>query len=92
MTQKSEISLPLAGRRIIVTRNTDQAGGLSSKLRKAGADVIELPLIELQPALDKETVEDVFTEINSYEWLVFTSANGVRFFFDIFFNPLICFF
>ncbi|AWT59445.1 MAG: Uroporphyrinogen-III synthase [Candidatus Moanabacter tarae] len=86
MNQKREISLPLAGRRIIVTRNTDQAGGLSSKLRKVGADVIELPLIEIQPDLDKETVEDVFAEINSYEWLVFTSANGVRFFFDIFFK------
>ena len=86
MNRKGEGALPLTGRRITVTRSANQVGSLREKLRKAGAEIIELPLIEIQPESDKETVEDVFEEINSYEWLVFTSANGVRFFFDLFFD------
>ena len=69
-------ALPLAGQTVVVTRAREQAGALSQRLRALGADVIELPLIEFQP-LD-------FTppDWDSYDWAVFTSANGVRFFFD----------
>ena len=42
--------LPLFGQRIVVTRARDQAGALSAKLRALGADVIELPTIEIRPA------------------------------------------
>ncbi len=86
MKSRSEKAHPLADRRIVVTRSANQAGSLSGKLRKAGAETVELPLIEILPETNKETVEDVFEELNSYEWLAFTSANGVRYFFDLFFS------
>lgn len=77
---------PLFGKRVVVTRSKRQAGELSQKLRDAGAEVLELPLISVEPHVDEETAKDVFAEIGQYEWLVFTSANGVRFFFDEFYR------
>jgi uroporphyrinogen III methyltransferase/synthase len=76
--------LPLFGRRIVVTRAREQAGDLRRKLELLGADVLELPLVEIRPAADREKTLEVFAEIGHYDWLVFTSANGVRHFFDLF--------
>ncbi len=73
---------PLFGKRLVVTRARAQAGELSSMLETLGADVIELPLIEIQPKMDRTVVAEIFAEIASYEWLVFTSANGVHYFFE----------
>lgn len=67
--------LPLAGRRVLVTRAKTQAGTLSAKLRSLGADVIELPVIDFAP-LDFEPPAWA-----SYDWAIFTSANAVEFFF-----------
>lgn len=67
--------LPLAGRRVLVTRAKTQAGTLSAKLRSLGADVIELPVIDFE-ALDFEAPDWA-----SYDWAIFTSANAVEFFF-----------
>ena len=77
---------PLFGRRIVVTRAREQAGKLKVMLEKAGAEVLELPLIEVKPACDKEVVAEVLSCIASYEWVLFTSANGVREFFNLFFR------
>ncbi len=77
-------SKPLAGRRIAVTRNLESAGRFSSRLRELGADVLELPLIRVETGADKEATADIFGEIGQYEWIVFTSANGVRGFFQEF--------
>lgn len=77
-------SKPLSGRRIVVTRNLESAGRLSSRLVKLGAEVLELPLIRIVYDADKQTTADIFQEIGQYEWLVFTSANGVRGFFELF--------
>jgi uroporphyrinogen III methyltransferase/synthase len=76
--------LPLFGRRVVVTRAREQAGELRRKLESLGADVLELPFIEVRPKVDRDTVLEVFAEIGRYDWLVFTSANGVRHFFDLF--------
>jgi uroporphyrinogen III methyltransferase/synthase len=76
--------LPLFGRRIVVTRAREQAGDLRKKLESLGADVLELPLIDVRPKADRDTILEIFAEIGRYDWLVFTSANGVRFFFDLF--------
>jgi uroporphyrinogen III methyltransferase / synthase len=76
--------LPLFGRRIVVTRAREQAGDLRRKLELLGADVLELPLVEIRPAADRETMLEIFAEVGQYDWLVFTSANGVRNFFDLF--------
>jgi uroporphyrinogen III methyltransferase / synthase len=76
--------LPLLGRRIVVTRAREQAGELRKKLESLGADVLELPLIEVRAKADRDTILEIFAEIGHYDWVVFTSANGVRHFFDLF--------
>ena len=75
---------PLTGRRVAVTRAREQASELAGKLATLGADVIELPLITVSKSLDKQTLADVLGELGSYDWIVFTSANGVRYFFEEF--------
>ncbi|MDR1789300.1 MAG: uroporphyrinogen-III synthase [Opitutaceae bacterium] len=74
---------PLAGRRVVVTRPAGQNGGLRALLEGRGAEVLELPLIRVVAAPDRDAVVEVFAELGSYDWIVFTSANGVRCFFDI---------
>ena len=77
---------PLQGNRIVVTRSQGQASELSRKLELSGAEVIGLPLINIERNIDAETMKDVFDEIASYDWLVFSSPNGVRYFFEGFFE------
>jgi len=74
--------LPLFGRRIVVTRAREQAGTLSQSLRALGAEVIELPTIEIRPAPDYAALDNAIAALASYDWLLFTSTNGVRFFLD----------
>jgi len=77
---------PLAGRRIAITRARAQSGELSAKLVALGAEVLELPLIKISQSIDKQELADVLLEFGSYDWIVFTSANGVRYFFQEFFR------
>lgn len=73
---------PLLGKRILVTRAREQASQLSKLLREAGAESLEVPTIELVPQLDHPEVEHAIRNISGFDWLVFTSANGVKFFFE----------
>jgi len=75
---------PLAGRRIVVTRSRAQAGKLTAALRDSGADVMEMPLIRREPAPDLREFAELVQDAHGYEWIVFTSANGVDAFFGIF--------
>ena len=75
---------PLAGRRVAITRAHDQNAGLRAKLETLGAEVLELPLIAITPDIDKIALVEIFAELGSYDWIVFTSANGVRIFFEQF--------
>jgi len=77
---------PLFGQRIVVTRRTEQAGSFAQKLAELGADVLEVPTIKITTPVEKDAIVDCLLELNSYDWLVFTSANGVTSFFDIFFR------
>ncbi len=77
---------PLFGRRIVVTRTREQASQLSSRLLELGADVLEIPTIRIGPPTDRQVIADVLLELNAYDWLVFTSPNGVTAFFDLFFK------
>jgi uroporphyrinogen-III synthase len=77
-------SNPLKGRRIVITRNRSAASRLGQRLVDLGAEVLELPLIDVKADLDRDRAADVFKEFASYEWLVFTSRNGVRHFFNRF--------
>jgi len=74
--------LPLFGRRIVVTRAREQAGSVAAMLHNLGAEAIELPTIEIQPAADYAALDDAIAHLCEYGWLIFTSANGVRFFLD----------
>jgi len=70
--------MPLFGRRIVVTRPARQSGGLTASLRDLGADVIELPAIEIVAPEDTQPIERAIRELGDYHWLIFTSANGVE--------------
>jgi uroporphyrinogen-III synthase len=80
----SASSSPLSGKRIAVTRARDQASELAGKLTVLGAEVVELPLIHISKSIDLDILHEVLSELGGYDWIVFTSANGVRFFFDEF--------
>ncbi len=75
----------LFGRRIVLTRPAGQVSKFKEKLELLGAEVIELPLIEILPSQDKKVIAEVFAGIATYEWAVFTSANGAREFMRLFF-------
>jgi uroporphyrinogen III methyltransferase/synthase len=77
---------PLFGQRIVVTRTREQAAPLSHQLTDLGAEVLEVPTIKIEPPTQREAIVDVMLELNSYDWLVFTSPNGVSTFFDYFFR------
>jgi uroporphyrinogen III methyltransferase/synthase len=77
---------PLLGKRIVVTRTRKQASVLSNKLRALGAHVIELPTIRTEPPSDLREFAELVQEAHMYDWVVFTSANGVDAFFDVFFK------
>jgi len=78
------ISSSLSGRRIAVTRAREQSSELAAKLSALGAEVIELPLIKVSKSVALQSLADVLLELGSYDWIVFTSANGVRYFFEEF--------
>jgi uroporphyrinogen III methyltransferase/synthase len=67
---------PLFGKRVVVTRAREQASGLRIRLELLGADVVELPAIEIEP------VAVALPDLGDYAWLVLTSANGVAALFD----------
>ncbi len=77
---------PLFGRRIVVTRARAQAGDFVRKLAELGADVLEIPAIKTAPPTGKQDIVDALLELHAYNWLVFTSVNGVMAFFDLFFR------
>ncbi|HNC23970.1 MAG TPA: uroporphyrinogen-III synthase [Opitutaceae bacterium] len=75
---------PLRGRRVALTRAGHQNSELHAKLAALGAEVLELPLIEVRKSVKNEDLAEVFPELGSYDWMVFTSTNGVRYFFEEF--------
>ena len=77
---------PLSGKRIVVTRTRKQAGVLTSQLRALGADVLELPTIRIAPPNDLREFAELVQDAHTYDWLIFTSPNGVDAFFEIFFK------
>ncbi|MBT4624022.1 MAG: uroporphyrinogen-III C-methyltransferase [Verrucomicrobia bacterium] len=77
---------PLFGQRVVVTRNRREAGKLSGQIRELGAEVLEIPTIKILPPTRNEPLIEAITGIGSYDWIIFTSANGVEHFFDYFFK------
>ena len=79
---------PLFGKRVVVTRTREQASQLSKQLSDLGAEVLEIPTIKIVPPGEdrRQDLIDALLGLNSYDWLVFTSPNGVTAFFDLFFK------
>ncbi|MGH7975190.1 MAG: uroporphyrinogen-III C-methyltransferase, partial [Limisphaerales bacterium] len=78
--------LPLFGKRIIITRARGQMAKFSQKLSELGAEVLEIPAVKSVTPDNKHNFIDALLSLNSYDWLVFTSGNGVTTFFDFFFR------
>lgn len=79
-------SRPLLGKRIVVTRSRKQASALSDRLRSLGADVIEIPTIRIEPPTDLRAFAELVQDAHGYDWIVFTSPNGVDAFFEMFYK------
>lgn len=73
---------PLSGLKVLVTRPRQQAQPLSDKLRALGAITIELPTIEIAPPENHTRLDNAIHHINTYDWIIFTSIHGVKFFLD----------
>jgi uroporphyrinogen III methyltransferase/synthase len=71
-------SRPLFGQRVLVTRAPHQAGALSAMLAELGANVLYQPVIEIAPAEDLAALDAALAGLDAVDWIVFSSANGVR--------------
>ncbi|MGQ9857312.1 MAG: uroporphyrinogen-III C-methyltransferase [Thermodesulfobacteriota bacterium] len=74
--------LPLWGKRILVTRAREQASDLAQRLRLLGAQAVEFPTISIGPPSDLDLLDRAISQLGDYQWVVFTSPNGVRWFFE----------
>jgi uroporphyrinogen III methyltransferase / synthase len=79
----SELSnRPLSGKRVMVTRPDDPRDPLAEQLRRLGAEVIVQPAICIGPPADWRQVDDALARLGQFDWLVFSSVNGVRYLLD----------
>src|SRR6476661_6718920 len=69
---------PLCGWRILTTRASKQSGGLAKPLREMGAEVVEIPTIEIKPPRSYKALDAALGKIGDYDWLILTSVNGVE--------------
>lgn len=77
MSASSAPPLPLSGRRILITRARHQAGRLAEELRARGAEVLEIPAIEIAPPESYEPLDRALRNLSQYQWLIITSGNAV---------------
>ncbi len=73
---------PLFGRTIVITRAREQASGFRARLEELGARCIEFPTIAVSPPPSWEPLDRALANLSQYDWIVFTSVNGVRFFME----------
>jgi uroporphyrinogen III methyltransferase/synthase len=74
--------LPLFGQRIVITRDRRQAMELAEPLEALGAETVVAPMIEICEAADAGPLDDAISRLDTYDWLIFTSVNGVRYFIE----------
>lgn len=79
-----EETRPLFGKKIVVTRAKEQAPPFVKKIEKLGGTAIVVPLLKFQPPENNENIKEACEKLAAFDWLVFTSINGVRFFFQQF--------
>lgn len=75
-------SKPLFGKRVLVTRTSEQAGEFNSVLERYGAIPVSVPTIKTVAPPDRKPLDRAIKRLSMYDWVVFTSANGVRYFFE----------
>ena len=73
---------PLIGKRIVVTRARQQASDLVKRLEELGAECLEYPTIEIRAPKDPQPLKQAVAGLSTYDWIVFTSVNGVSYFFE----------
>ena len=73
---------PLFGARVLVTRPADEAAGAAASLEALGAEVLVAPTVTIAPVEDPTDLDRAIGKLDQFDWLVFTSGNGVRFFLD----------
>ena len=74
--------LPLFGKKIVVARPADRASALSDPLKDLGAEVLELPLIQIQKIKNDPAMKEAAHTLSDYDWILFASVYSVRFFFE----------
>jgi len=72
--------LPLFGKKIIITRDRRQSSMLAEPLEALGAETLFVPVIEIADASETSSLEQAIARLDTYDWLIFTSVNGVRHF------------
>ena len=77
---------PLWGKRIAITRNQSGSHHLYTVLKESGAEVLEIPTITIKSSPSNTILSDIWNELARYEWIVFTSCNGVEYFFHYFYQ------
>ncbi|AGL01509.1 uroporphyrinogen-III C-methyltransferase [Desulfoscipio gibsoniae] len=73
---------PLFGKRVLVTRSREQASNLSRAIEMLGGEPVEFPTIAIAAPEDNTPLENALARLDEYSWVIFTSVNGVNYFFD----------
>ena len=81
-SQTVSSTLPLADKTILVTRSVGQSSQFSDRLKQAGANVIEMPALEIGPPSSWEALDQAISHLLDFNWLILTSTNGVDYFFE----------
>lgn len=85
--QTNSPDAPLVGKRIVITRPQGEASSaLCEALSASGATVLEIPLLEIEFTADNASLDDTWTGMGNFDWILFTSTNGVHGFFNRFFE------
>jgi uroporphyrinogen-III synthase len=71
---------PLAGKRVVITRAIEQARDLKERLESLGATILLLPAVSFSEPADATELDRAIRALDSFDWILFTSANAVRFF------------
>lgn len=82
----SDRSAPLTGITVLVTRSAGQSTAFRDRLEAVGATVVEMPALEIGPPSSWQELDRAITQLDTYDWLILTSSNGVDYFCDRLFS------
>lgn len=88
LNQSSQVSttvsptLPLSGKTVLITRSVGQSSQFAQMILATGANVIEMPALEICPPSSWETLDNALANLSQFDWLILTSSNGINYFFE----------